>query len=407
MKGILRKFNLNSLFGKVKLIPGAVAGMSGKTKSTIIKVATGVGLAGVLVASAAPSLNSFTEAVLPPVENSQDQDEDAAEENEQDAETEDETLDFSFLSDELNITDIDMESVLGQRVESEVAAAAEGMEPVAGVGVDESGKPLTKEEINSVETKIDGDYFIAPDGTPWVSEDEYNKYIAGQNGTGSETVVETDNTTTTGESYYIAPDGSFWESEEAYKAYINGVNNTNSGTPSTGTGNGNNNNNNNTNNNNGSYLAPDGSYWDSEQAYLDYIAQGQNTDNSQYFVAPDGSFWDSEADYNNYIKDLTALQNTGSGNDDTYIDNTTTNGFVAPDGSYWASEADYNNYINSLNNSNNNNQNNDDTNNYEEDNTNENTSSDYFIAPDGSVWASEEDYNTYMKSLSTESQKAM
>ncbi len=456
MKGLLRKFDLSALLGKIKLVPGKIAGMSGATKSTIIKVVAGLGLTGVVIAGAAPSLNDNTDAVLPPkVENTQDQDATGADDSQTaDDKTDDQQVDddanklnFSFLSDELKITDIDMESVLGERVESEVATAAEGMEPVAGVGVDESGKPLSKEEINKTEEKIDGNYFIAPDGTPWVSEEEYNKYVAGQN-SDSQTVVETDKTTTTGASYYVAPDGSFWESEAAYQEYVKGLDGTQvaPSAPQTGTGeqdnnsgylapdgsyweseaayqeyiNTQNNSQNPTNpqtgtgnqeNNDGSYLAPDGTYWDSEQDYLDYINQGQNSDTSNYFVAPDGSYWDSEEEYNNYISGLNNTQAASSNPQTGAGEQESTSGYLAPDGTYWASESDYNDYINSLNssNSNENNNNNQDTNvnqnTNEENNNNENTSSDYFVAPDGSVWASESDYNDYMNSLTNESGK--
>lgn len=428
MKG-LKKFNLNSLLGKIKLVPSMISGMSGKAKSTLIKAGLGVGMTGAIIAGTAINLNQNTDAVIP---STQDQDansnDDSATSGElTDADKTDDagSLDISFLSDDLKITDLDMSSILGERVAREVAAAAEGMEPVAGIGVDESGKPLTQEEINHVDTKIEGNYFIAPDGTPWVSEEEYNRYIAGQNGQ-QEEVITTDPTTTTGDSYYIAPDGSFWESEAAYQEYINGLTNTPEVTPAPGTGQGGENNNG--GNDGSSYRAPDGSYWDSEADYLEYIGQGQNNNNNDnYYVAPDGSYWDSEADYNNYIKGFSeSVGGDDNTNEDNNSDDNVNSGYFAPDGSYWASEQDYIDYINSLNNNNNTNNNTNDNNNTnnntnnnannnnntnnntsDNNNTNENTSSDYFVAPDGSVWASEQDYNDYMKSLTNDGEKTM
>ena len=146
---------------------------------------------------------------------------------------------------------------------------------------------------------------------------------------------------------YIAPDGSGWESEEAYLKHINSQNEKGTGeTVKSG------------------YEAPDGTVWTSEAEYLKYIA-GQNTgDNGtgtnvedtkvegNFYLAPDGSgVWESEEAYLEYIK---GSQNTGL--------------YEAPDGSVWESEEAYLEY------------------------TKESQNTGLYEAPDGSVWESEQSY---------------
>ena len=325
---------------------------------------------------------------------------------------------------------------------------------------------LLDAEAGAETVTITGDAYIAPDGSAWTSEEEYQKYMQGQNG---ETIITTD-------SGWTAPDGSVWTSEEEYNKYVQSNNGT-VVTPGSGEiveqGEG--------------YRAPDGTYWTSEDEYNAFISGSHATTNegetyettetverdeyggyyqdgyywidgavyesqqdylnlqsgyqsanpadtngnyeedygedlgaSDYYTAPDGTTWASESDYQDYLNAesaTTTYAETGE-NEITYTDDDTytedSNYYLAPDGTYWASEEEYNWFVNSQV----------AETSYEgdaavfdtipegeatvtEETTGEDLSGsieDFYTAPDGTVWASEEEYHLYMDSLQATSE---
>ncbi len=180
---------------------------------------------------------------------------------------------------------------------------------------------------------------------------------------------------------YLAPDGSYWESEQDYLNQINGDEVvTVEGTGTTedvivAEGD--------------SYRAPDGSYWESKQEYDEWARYNSDvaTNDSlvdgeaNYYTAPDGSIWESEQTYNEYIgsvNEQTPESDNNYSQDENY-------GYEAPDGSIWESEQSYNEYINGIDE-----QVTESDSNYDESVQDDNN---YYTAPDGSLWASESDYN--------------
>ncbi len=252
-------------------------------------------------------------------------------------------------------------------------------------------------------TEVESGY-VAPDGTIWTSEAEYQKYVQSNNGTtvlpGSGEVVEQ------GEGYH-APDGTYWTSEAEYQEFINSSSYT-EGYTDNGETLGGSQEQTHTLDEYGGYYE-DGYYWvggdvyASKQDYLDIINmdnanygtydnndenyQDQQVDNGNYYTAPDGTIWESEEDY---LSSLGGSSYEETYDDTTYTSTTTDDSYyTAPDGTIWENESDY---IASLQNSTPEAQ----TVSAEETSasTTEETTTedDYYIAPDGTVWVSEEDY---------------
>ncbi len=207
---------------------------------------------------------------------------------------------------------------------------------------------------------ITGDAYIAPDGSAWTSEAEYKKYVEGQKG---DTVVTTD-------SGWVAPDGSVWTSEEEYNKYVQSQNGT-VVTPGSGEvverGEG--------------YLAPDGTYWESQEEWLKYISGVNQT--TEYY---DDTYQDDyyQDDYEDYSPSTEQRETDEYGG--YYQD-----GYYWVNGEVYASKQDYLDLLyggqqNEVG---------DDTPQYE-------ASSDFYTAPDGSVWTSEEEYRMYEDSLTAE-----
>lgn len=163
---------------------------------------------------------------------------------------------INFISDNLNISGLTIVSTQDSQ-----SIADEIVPPTGDFDLDSD--EYTIDPTTETEVEVDGDYYIAPDGTVWLTEQDYLDYINSQNTTEENpTVVEQED-----DGFYHAPDGSVWATEQDYLDYINGQNtggneeNPSQDTPVE----------NPTENNDGSYRAPDGSYWSSEQDYLDYI----------------------------------------------------------------------------------------------------------------------------------------
>ena len=300
-------------------------------------------------------------------------------ETEDDQEDLEDLEDIDFASDDLDVENLDMNNDLDTQKEADEVTPSDGVTVGA---VDE-----------------DGNFIDVP------AED-----------VGQEIIEDVD---IDDEGLYVAPDGSFWESEQDYQDYINSLNEdqnqdttgTSEVTPEPGPA-----------SpipeppiSDGSYKDPDGNYWDSEQDYLDYINSiqtqtGQGEDS--YFVAPDGSYWDSEASYNDYINSISneAVTEPPIVEIPPVIDEPAAeeeNYYTAPDGSVWASEQDYLDFIAGQDA-------NVDTASYtaeteaapvEEapaatENVGTGSEDEYYYAPDGSVWASEQDYVEYMSQVS-------
>ena len=147
----------------------------------------------------------------------------------------------ALLIDQLEISGLEMVDNLTPKIEAELQQQLEALVPEGGTVIDSS------------------DVYIAPDGSAWVSEAEYLKYIESQktNENGQGTVTE--DTKVEGD-YYLAPDGSVWESEADYLKYVNSSKETtieNGDVVEV--------------EDNDLYKAPDGSYWESEEDYLNSL----------------------------------------------------------------------------------------------------------------------------------------
>jgi heme-degrading monooxygenase HmoA len=375
-----------SLGNKVKL-------MKGETKAKVLR--TGIisafiamSAAGLLTgcgnekAAVVEDTNTDT-IVVEETSQQQPVEEDADKEN-------DGKFHFEWLSDTLLIENLDVDSTLNTQELADQVLEDVGV--AEGIAVDENGNIINPEDLEP-EVTIDGDYYIAPDGSVWESEADYQAYI---NQTVDDTGANEDINEDDG--YYHAPDGSIWDSEADYQAYINGLNGGEDTTIIIDDGPG-------TGDNTDAYLAPDGSYWESEQAYLDYINQngeeitddtGTNEEtvtDDGYYHAPDGSVWSSEAEYQNYINSLNGETGTNSYEDDAEVIVEDFTGYQAPDGSYWESEQEYNDYINS---------NSQETVVSDEEEAVISNDSEYYVAPDGSYWASEADYNDFINQASVQ-----
>ncbi len=322
---------------------------------------------------------------------------------------------FTFLSDTLRLSGINLVNDLDTATEAE-----QYLDTTYPGFFDENGNYINPDgEI--IEDVTIGDGFVAPDGTLWTSEDEYNEYIQGLS---EQQVIEDFNG-------YVAPDGSLWESEQDYLDYVNGLaavqpeeSTPEEPAPEVGGGDA-------TpeepapetpapeepapetpSESNDAYLAPDGTYWESEQDYLDYI--NSQTSTETYYTAPDGSLWDTQEDYEIYTSSLAELDTPVDpevktpeepapetpapetpapeeptpevgGGETTPEEPEVNAGYIAPDGTYWESQAEYEEFIAS---------NNDVV--PEEQNG---TETDYYIAPDGTAWVSEAEYNEYVNSM--------
>ena len=339
-------------------------------------------------------------------------------ETEDDQEDLEDLEDIDFASDDLDVENLDMNNDLDTQKEADEVTPSDGVTVGAvdedGNFIDVPAEDVGQEIIEDVDIDDEGLY-VAPDGSVWESEQDYQDYINSL-GDNQETV---DPEVPTDFNGYVAPDGSFWESEQDYQDYINSLNEdqnqdttgTSEVTPEPGPA-----------SpipeppiSDGSYKDPDGNYWDSEQDYLDYINSiqtqtGQGEDS--YFVAPDGSYWDSEASYNDYINSISneAVTEPPIVEIPPVIDEPATeeeNYYTAPGGSVWASEQDYLDFIAGQDA-------NVDTASYtaeteaapvEEapaatENVGTGSEDEYYYAPDGSVWASEQDYVEYMSQVS-------
>lgn len=289
--------------------------------------------------------------------------------------------DYKLLIDKIELDGLEMVDNLTPKIEEELKEQLEALVPEGETIIDSS------------------DVYIAPDGSAWVSEAEYLKYIESQKTPATpDTTVEIQ--TGTGETVqegYIAPDGTVWVSEADYLKYIEGQKSQDTGTGTvtedvTVEGD--------------YYLAPDGSVWESEADYLKYIQAEQQTqtdigtgatveeDNNNFYKAPDGSYWESEADYlasltieESVTETQQVVEETGKGTE------TVEEYYIAPDGTQWASKEMYEEYIKGQ-----------ETasgvvetqsvveETVVEQTTVVNTGSDFYMAPDGELWVSEQAY---------------
>lgn len=245
----------------------------------------------------------------------------------------------ALLIDQLEISGLEMVDNLTPKIEAELQQQLEALVPEGGTVIDSS------------------DVYIAPDGSAWVSEAEYLKYIESQktNENGQGTVTE--DTKVEGD-YYLAPDGSVWESEADYLKYVNSSKETtveNGDVVEV--------------EDNDLYKAPDGSYWESEEDYLNSLkaeeskkeevkdevveetGKGSSTTDN-YYIDPEGNRWESKEMYEEYIKGQEAVATTVETKkvvveekkevkeESTTV--TTNNEFyMSPDGELWVSEAAY------------------------------------------------------------------
>lgn len=247
----------------------------------------------------------------------------------------------ALLIDQLEISGLEMVDNLTPKIEAELQQQLEALVPEGGTVIDSS------------------DVYIAPDGSAWVSEAEYLKYIESQktNENGQGTVTE--DTKVEGD-YYLAPDGSVWESEADYLKYVNSSKETtveNGDVVEV--------------EDNDLYKAPDGSYWESEEDYLNSLkaeeskkeevkdevveetGKGSSTTDN-YYIDPEGNRWESKEMYEEYIKGQEAVATTVETKkvvveevvtEEVKEENTTvaTNNefYMSPDGELWVSEAAY------------------------------------------------------------------
>lgn len=235
----------------------------------------------------------------------------------------------ALLIDQLEISGLEMVDNLTPKIEAELQQQLEALVPEGGTVIDSS------------------DVYIAPDGSAWVSEAEYLKYIESQ-----KTTETTTGETGTGEVVqegYMAPDGSVWVSEAEYLKYIESqkTNENGQGTVTEDT-----------KVEGDYYLAPDGSVWESEADYLKYVNSSKETtvengdvvevEDNDLYKAPDGSYWESEKDYLNSLKAEESkkeevkdevVEETGKGS------STTDNYYIDPEGNRWESKEMYEEYI--------------------------------------------------------------
>ncbi len=293
---------------------------------------------------------------------------------------------------------------------------------------------IVNQTNESTVVSTDTNAWQAPDGSYWQSEEEYQEYVNSQNQ--NETVVSTDT------NAWQAPDGSYWSSEEEYNKY-NASSNTvvssdgivpGPGVPSvTAYGPGEE-----VSETEENFQAPDGSYWSSEadyEAYMnsfntfveEYDSSDVYSDDMNQYQAPDGSYWESEEAYQDFINDFSSLTDEYDASHEEYVSGEDTDDyFVAPDGSYWVSEEEYQDFLNSEVNSistapegitetfgdivevstlssnpveQEENIEEEITPAYEDsEETIAEDTDDYFVAPDGSYWVSEEEYQESLNS---------
>ena len=77
--------------------------------------------------------------------------------------------------------------------------------------------PVETEKVETKTTEEEFNYFVAPDGTVWVSEEDYYESIT------TNTTVTTEYEPVTVEEddgFFVAPDGSIWETEEDYYEWL-------------------------------------------------------------------------------------------------------------------------------------------------------------------------------------------
>ena len=116
---------------------------------------------------------------------------------------------------------------------------------------DEESSKKDETVIKTEDSKVDeypaisdDNYYVAPDGSVWASEEDYNAYNEyEQNGTYSE------------DGYYVAPDGTIWVDEETYNEYSQYEEQS------------------------GYYTAPDGTIWESEEDYNLYMEYNDVNEN--------------------------------------------------------------------------------------------------------------------------------
>ncbi len=239
-----------------------------------------------------------------------------------------------------------------------------------------------KEQIVDYE----GDFFQAPDGTLWTSEEEYQKSL--QDST-TITPVENGEIVQQGEGF-LDPDGGgfYWESEQDYWDYKNSqdvIYTPNDGTSAPeyeGTGD--------TIVEGNYYKDPEGNYWASEEEYREYI--GATNARSASYSEDIDTYSDDSSVYDDSYEDTTVYEDTT-----TYEDvETTDDYFHAPDGSVWLDEQSWLDFTNSSNEE------------YVEDASEEvveetvqqgdqTVSDNYYQDPEGNIWASEADYIEYME----------
>ncbi len=404
-----------------------ILGAKGKSKKGFVLSKS----TGVKITSTGLALILFGSTVLAPTkENNNDLTETQTVVSEATIPNEDKPTDqkYGLLAEEIpadvsmntNMVPVDEQA---QQIAEEMGATYDG--PVYST-TDENGKQqnwVSQDDYNKAvdagiadapvgteKTTYDEEVFVADDGTPFKTKadmDAWNAHLKDEKTGNTNKVVETEG------NYYVAPDGSLWTSEAEYNKNQN-------------------NNTNNTAENNSEYQDPNGEWWTSEAEYLAYLNSlnnvfGTPTNNGtittspevtpgvdvsyddNFYHAPDGTVWSDEAEYKSYINSTTnsnTLPNDTTNNN--VYDNTTStdvsyegNYYQAPDGSLWSSEAEY---LASLNIGNTVTDNTDQNNNYyEETGTG---SVDYeddnlYQAPDGTVWASEKDYNDYIDSQNT------
>lgn len=347
-------------------------------------LAMALGIAGCAIVS------NNDKNVDPTTPTAQEQTQDEAEQSVED--------EYALLIDRLNISGLEMVDNLTPKVEAEVQKQLEALVPEGGTIIDAS------------------DVYVAPDGSTWVSEEDYLKYIEGQ-----------ENTNTTGEEEtgkgevvqdgYLAPDGTVWISEAEYLKYIEGQNSNETGT-GTATED--------VQVEGDYYLAPDGSVWESEADYLKYVQSEKGSsettvengdvvevEDSSVYKAPDGTYWESEEDYLNSLKADTVVDETVKEEQKEEVkeetgkgEETTDNYYVAPDGTRWESKAMYDEYIKgqeeaAVAETTSVEETTTVTETVVEETTVTNTSTDYYLAPDGELWVSEAAYLEHIGATSS------
>ena len=320
----------NSLKAKIKnlkinkkIVGGtALAGMS------LVLVGTSIGSVAKMInkdskkSTADNSLPSYSDYVQPTTESTTDLTETTTLETDP-AETTTTTVEDGFLSDSL-----DADTTLDDELSADYLFDSS----TGDILVDEDGNVIPEDDFSD-DVVVDGNFFIAPDGQVWASEEEYNSFVSGQN---SNEYVEVNT------GAYLAPDGNYYESEEDYLNVVNGNNQT---------------------------------------PIEDYVEVEEDNSSDGFFRGPDGLLYVSEEAYNELV-DNGLVENTDNGDvtpeepietPDVPAEEPSENiddnfeGYVAPDGTYWDSKEVYEEYANSL-------------------------SEDYYVDADGNIWLSEQDY---------------